>query len=178
MTPPARRRAPQPRPQRVKVKLLVAEAATQGAALLNLLNAGAVVVQPVASGMPDVPLGIVPHKLAMFFEVPFELCNRDVSVVVELVDDDQHVVTIPSLLGPQPLRIEATQRFAPIPGAPNGSPGFGNAILALEGMVLPLAPGHFYKWRCTIDGKGDPQWETSFWVPPIPLPPKIGGIEV
>lgn len=159
--------------QAVKVTILLAD---RGLAPPNmgpsLLNVG-------WNGTALLPNGVLPPAtIAVFFSFPYSMLNRDVSMLLELLDDDGRRAE--AVFGPgappQPVFFEQTLRVTGIPGSPNGSPGSGSTILEMPPTIV-AKPGTWYKWRVAIEGSSRPEWETLFWVAPRPTHTRAFGQE-
>jgi hypothetical protein len=121
------------------------------------------------------PKGLTPDScVAVFLEVPWDKCNRELPVEVQLVDEDGNAVIIHTPAGDQPVHLTNPLVIATIPGAPNGSPGCGAVVLNLQGG-LPLAPGHWYTWRVSVDSELRDDWSARFFVQRLPGVPTLGG---
>ena len=159
----------------MKVLLLLADKGTANpnAGTLNILNVGWGVTHLLPTGQT------APSALAVFFEAELAECNRQHTVVIELLDEDGHSVSLPGPAGPQPMRIQNTLVVVPPPGAPTGTVGRANIYIEFS-TGLPIPPGT-YRWKLTVDGQEDDNWVTSFWVAPPPTmphfgyPPRVGG---
>lgn len=152
----------------MKVHVLLADKGTQNpqAGTLNLLNVG-------WGGTGVNPQGMTPPAaVAMFFEAEFLECNQPVSVVLELLDEDGHVVNVPGPTGPQPMRVQQSVSIATPVGAPAGAPGKANILTEVH-PGLPLSAGS-YKWVVTIDGRTSDDWTVTFFVVSPPQPPVFG----
>lgn len=138
---------------------------------VDLLNAGwsstiAVRETPVGPVLP-------PQAVAIFYEVDFPRCNRDLALEISLVNEDGVMVQVPGPVGLQPMRIQHTVRVPTPPGQPNGSPGTGSALLEFN-PGPSLQPGA-YKWQVTLDGQHNEAWCARFYVMPPPSSPVFGG---
>lgn len=123
------------------------------------------------------PTGLTPSQaVVVLIEVPWDQCNKPLSLVLELVTEDGQPVPIPTdeSGSTEPLRFESQVLAVPPPGAPNGSPGKTSLIANLAGG-LPLNAGHWYTWRATLDGKTSSDWEVLFYVARQPMQPTFGG---
>ncbi len=136
---------------------------------LNLLGAGWNVTQILPTG------GTPDSAVAVFVEVPWDLCNRELRLTLELLDQDLNPVTVQTPDGPSTIRISQTIVVSSTPGAPNGSDGQAAVIVAIRGG-LPLAPGSWYKWRAFIEDHNDLAGEAKFFVQRQPGMPTFGGL--
>ena len=139
-----------------------------GPATLNLLNAG----WSFTTAFPSEDGGgwVLPEQaVAVFIEVDWNQLNRALSMRLELVDDDD---TAASIVGDQPAVILHELMVAPVPGAPNGTPGMAAFLASLpSGAVRVPAARRRYLWRLTIDGER--VTETGFWVDQPPSLPHL-----
>jgi hypothetical protein len=134
---------------------------------LNILGAGWSVTTTQANGL-------TPNSaLAVFVEVPWDRCNRELRLSMALVTEDGQPVAVPTADGHQPLVITQPLVIAPVPGAPNGSTGHHAMMINFQGG-LPLSPGRWYKWRVTVDGESRDDWEARFFVRRQPSAPSMG----
>lgn len=142
----------------MKIVVILADTGTQDPqGKLNLLGAGWTQTE---SG----PNGLTPDSaVAVFIEVPWDRCNRELDVVLELLTEDGHPVLLPVDGGPQPLRVGQRLVVPPPGGAPNGSPGQAALLANFQGG-LPLTPGSWYKWRVTVDKEENDAWQARFFV--------------
>ncbi|HET8658640.1 MAG TPA: hypothetical protein VFM55_06540 [Micromonosporaceae bacterium] len=124
-------------------------------------------------------IGVQPNGLsgdmavAVLIEVPWDMCNKELNVELELRSEDGEPVLVPTPGGQQPLRMTQRLVIPTPPGAPNGSPGTANLLVKLQGG-LALAPGSWYAWRVTADGKDDENWTARFFVRRQPSMPTFG----
>jgi len=99
------------------------------------------------------------QALSIFIESPWDQLNRLHSLVVELVDDEgQPTHFMPGPDGGAPVvRIESQVIVAPVPGAPNGTPGLTTVFVDLPaGSLWIPAPRRRYVWRISSEGiRGD-----------------------
>lgn len=123
------------------------------------------------------PNGLVPDQaVAVFLEVPWDRCNRDLAFVLQLLDADSQPVQLPTVED-QPsstLRVESVVTASPPPGAPNGTPGTASFFVHLQGG-LPLTAGQRYSWQVSLDGETDDAWRASFFVQRQHAPTRFGG---
>lgn len=123
------------------------------------------------------PTGLTPDSaIAVFLEVPWDRCNRELVVVLALINEDGTPVELPMPDGTQPIRFHHNIVVPSVPGAPNGSPGQATILVAIQGG-LPLAPGHWYRWQVEVGGQTDPQWHASFFVQRQASAPSFGRTE-
>ena len=140
---------------------------------MNLLNAGWTAT--TALPLPDWGWTVPDQALTVFVEAPWDQLNRLHTLVIELVDDEGHPANFmpgPDADGPV-LRIENQVVVAPVPGAPNGTPGLTTVFLDLPAGTLWIrAPRRRYIWRISIE---DVSEEIGFWVQAPLQQPVIGG---
>ncbi len=155
----------------MKINIVLADAGTQDPlGKLNLLGVGWAQTQVNPNGLtPD-------SAVAVLMEAPWDMCNRELTVILELLTEDDSPVPIPVESGPQPLKIVHRLTIPSPPGAPNGSPGTANLLAQFHGG-LPLQPGAWYHWRVQVEGKTDPMWIARFYVRRQPTAPTLGVAE-
>lgn len=146
-----------------------------GSGTLNLLNAG----WTFTTGIPVEPAGFaIPSQvLAIFVEAPWDQLNRPWPMILELVDDEAGRAQLVTGAEGAPLvdaRIEQEITVAPVPGAPNGTPGTATYLAEFPAGALRVpAARRRYIWRVTV---GADLAEVGFWVgAPTQVLPKIGG---
>ncbi len=124
------------------------------------------------------PNGLVPDQaVAVFLEVPWDRCNREMAFSLQLLDADGHPVLLPSAESAEPsaaLQVESVITATPPAGAPNGTPGTASFFVALVGG-LPLEPGQRYSWQVRLDGESDDSWRASFFVQRQQTTTRFGG---
>jgi len=149
-----------------------------GSSSVNLLNAGWSAT--TATALPgDIDGWTVPAQaLTVFIEAPWDQLNRLHTLVMTLVDDEGG----PAYFMPGParggsaVRIQQAVVVAPVPGAPNGTPGLATVFVDLPaGSLWIPAPRRRYLWQLSME---DVNEEIGFWVQ-LPLQqPVSGGIPV
>ncbi|MHB1535212.1 MAG: hypothetical protein ACYC1D_11525 [Acidimicrobiales bacterium] len=164
----------------MKVYVLLADKGTQNpqAGTLNLLNLGWTMTMPRPGPLPGEQHGIAaqmtgPQTVVVMLEVELALCNRQLTLEMELVSEDGEVVELPGPAGLQPMRITSQVMVPSPPGAPTGFPGHGNAMIEFPNG-LPLATG-VYRWQVRVNAQSHEDWSTSFFVAPLPQLPTFGG---
>lgn len=123
------------------------------------------------------PAGLVPDQaVAVFIEVPWDRCNRELAFLLQLIDADGRPVQLPSAEDESAaaIQVESVVTATPPPGAPNGTPGTASFFVHLQGG-LPLAAGQRYSWQVSLDGETDDSWRASFFVQRQQAPTRFGG---
>lgn len=164
----------------MKISVLLADKGTQNpqAGTLNLLNVGwshtalRATPMPTAAGLPQqIQLLTPPHAVAVFFEAEHQYCNHPVELTISLVDEDDHIISMPGPAGSQPVHIVQNIVIASPPQAPIGSPGRGNILIEIvPGLSIP--PGT-YNWKVTLAGQEDADWRARFYVLPAQQQPSM-----
>ncbi|MCP4085339.1 MAG: hypothetical protein GY745_09865 [Actinomycetia bacterium] len=108
-----------------------------------------------------------PHAVAVIIEVPWDMTNRRMEVVVELLDSDGHPVAPRG----NPVRLVRPMEAGRPPGHPIGAPVTG-LVTTLNVNGLPLENGARYEWRISVDGTSLAHWSRAFSVVAAPTPPK------
>ncbi len=156
----------------MKVAVLLADKGTVNPQVgtLNLLNVG----WQVTHVNPQLGIGapLPPQAVAIFYEVDFDKCNRDIELKVELVNQDGNVIDLMGPAGPQPMILRQQIRVSSVAGMPNGSPGSGN--LLLEFVPGPVLEPGGYEWRVTLAGVHNDDWSAKFHVMAPPQAPVLG----
>jgi hypothetical protein len=162
----------------VKVYVLLADRGTQNpqSGTLSLLNVGWAVTQlrrPMVQGAPaGAALVTAPQVVVVLIEAELGMCNRSLTLEIELLSDDGDVVEIPGLPGPQAVRLEQSIMVPSPAGVPTGFPGHATAMMELP-TGLPLAPG-IYRWQARVNGREEDGWSASFYVAAPPQSPTFG----
>jgi len=163
----------------VKVYVLLADRGAQNPqnGTLSLLNVGWTVTQLRRVLGPGVPPGIAPlvtgpQVVVVFLEAELAMCNRPLSLQLELLTEDGGVVEIPGPSGSQPVRLDQPIMVPSPAGVPTGFPGRATAMMELP-TGLPLAPG-IYRWQARVNGKEEDEWSALFYVAAPPQPPTFG----
>jgi hypothetical protein len=113
-----------------------------------------------------------PHVVVVFIEAELGMCNKNLTLEVELLTEDGEVVEIPGPNGPQAVRLEQ-QIMVPSPaGLPTGFPGHATSMMELP-TGLPLPPG-IYRWQARVNSKLEDDWSARFYVAAQPPPPTFG----
>jgi hypothetical protein len=139
---------------------------------ISLLNAGwsFTTAMPLPAGDYTLP----GQALAVFLEAPWDALNKPHAAVIELLDDEMHHAELsdPESGGWKQAKIEVPITVPPVPGAPNGMPGYAHLVIDLPpGAIRIPSARRRYLWRITI---GESQGEVGFWVDLPPPQPKVG----
>ena len=128
----------------------------------TLVNAGRhrLVARKTDSGhwtLPDL-------VLAVFIEAEWEQLNKQLELIMELVDGQNRPAYLRS--GPdnggEVARIRSWVTVGPVPGAPDGMPGRLTHLWEFRaGSLWIPAPGRRYVWQCSI---GEDRGRFGFWV--------------
>jgi len=140
---------------------------------LNLLNVGWTNTQAQPG---DDGTWILPEQaVSVFIEVEWNKVNRQLPFELQLVDED----SVPARIGDpeggtRELVFKHEVVVAPVPHAPNGTPGHEALLVGFAtGVILLPAPNRWYRWIAKLDGR--PIAETGFWVEKAPDLPTMGG---
>lgn len=163
----------------VKLYVLLADRGTHNpqAGTLSLLNVGWAVTQlrrhmsPVARA-PATSLMTGPCVVVVFIEAELGMCNKTLTLEMELLTEDGDIVEIPGQAGPQAVRLEQPIMVPSPPGVPTGFPGHATAMMELP-TGLPLVPG-IYRWQARVNGKEDDDWSAHFYVAAPPQQATFG----
>lgn len=162
----------------MKLYVLLADRGTQNPhnGTLSLLNVGWSITQlrrVLGPAVADIaPLVTGPHVVVVFIEAELAMCNRNLTLQIELMTEDGNVVDIPGPSGHQPVRLEQLIMVPSPAGVPTGFPGRATAMMELP-TGLPLAPG-IYRWQARLNGKEEQDWSAQFYVAAPPQPPTFG----
>ena len=163
----------------VKVYVLVADRGAQNPqnGTLSLLNVGWSVTQLRRVLGPATPPGAAqlvtgPQVVVVFMEAELAMCNKNLTLQIELLTEDGDVVEIAGQAGNQPVRLEQAIMVPSPAGVPTGFPGRATAMMELP-TGLPLAPG-IYRWQVRVNGKEESDWSALFYVAALPQPPTFG----
>jgi hypothetical protein len=110
--------------------------------------------------------------VVVFMEAELGMCNKTLTLEVELLTEDGQVVAIPGPAGVQSVRLEQPIIVPSPPGVPTGFPGHATAMMELP-TGLPLGPG-IYRWQASINGRMEDDWSAPFYVAAPPQPPTFG----
>ncbi len=163
----------------MKIYVLLADRGTHNShtGTLSLLNVGWAVTplrrppgQPAADPASSLVTG--PYVVVVFIEAELGMCNRTLTLEVELLTEDGHVVAIQGPAGSQAVRLEQAIIVPSPPGVPTGFPGHATAMMDLP-TGLPLAPG-IYRWQARVNGRVEDDWSAHFFVAAPPQPPTFG----
>jgi hypothetical protein len=163
----------------VKIYVLLADRGTHNTqtGTLNLLNVGWAVIHlrppPGQSAADPAPLLVTgPYVVVVFIEAELGMCNKTLTLEVELLTEDGQVVAIPGPAGVQSVRLEQQIIVPSPPGVPTGFPGHATAMMELP-TGLPLGAG-IYRWQASINGRMEDDWSARFYVAAPPQPPTFG----
>lgn len=140
----------------MKVTMMIADAAQAVGGKLYILGGGWSVIGPDPA----------PFAIAIKIEVPWGEANRPHTLTLSLLDADARPVSVPTPQGEQPLQIKQEFEVGRPPGLPAGTPL--DAVLALNFLPIPLAPGGRYVWRLAIND--DTKEEVAFLTRPKRTP--------
>lgn len=164
---------------RVKLYVLLAERGAQNGqnGTVSLLSVGWTVTHLRRVIGPGVPAGIAPwvtgpQVVVVFLEAELAMCNRQLSLQLELLNEDGAVVDIPGPSGHQPVRLDQPLMVPSPAGVPTGFPGRATTMMELP-TGLPLAPG-IYRWQARVNGRAEDDWSALFYVAAPPQPPTFG----
>ena len=101
-----------------------------------------------------------PSALAVKLEVPWDESNRQHTLRLALIDDDDQPV-IP-IGGEKPFEITGGFEVGRPTGLPPGTPL--DNVLALNFPPMPLERGKRYIWRMWIDDQSQDDWQVAFLV--------------
>ena len=101
-----------------------------------------------------------PFAIAVLFEVPWHLTNRQHVFRLELIDLDGNPVSVETPNGAEPLLIEGQFEAGRAPGTRTGT-GV-NVPLALNHGPVPLPPGSHFEWRLSVNGETQDDWRLAF----------------
>ena len=163
----------------VKLYVLLADRGAHNAqnGTLSLLNVGWAVTQlrrhiNQGPAVPAPALMTPPCVVVVFLEAELAMCNKTLTLEMELLTEDGQVVEIPGQVGQQAVRLEQPIMVPSPPGVPTGFPGHATAMMELP-TGLPLAPG-IYRWQARVNGKEDDDWSAHFYVAAPPQQATFG----
>jgi hypothetical protein len=163
----------------VKIYVLLADKGTQNPhnGTLSLLNVGWAVTQlrrPMGPAMATSPQPLLtgPQVVVVLIEAELAMCNRSLTLEIELLTEDGDVVEIAGPAGPQAVRLEQLLMVPSPSGVPTGFPGRATAMMELP-TGLPLSPG-IYRWQARVNGREDDDWSAHFYVAAPPQAPTFG----
>lgn len=136
----------------MKLTMLLADAAQAVGGKLYILGGGWSLAGPEPT----------PMALAIKIAVPWIEANRQHTLRVALLDEDEQAVRVPTPRGDVPFEIHSTFEAGRPPGIPHGTPL--DVAFALSIPPLPLRPGGRYLWRCFINDSTDDAWQASFTI--------------
>ena len=127
---------------------------------LNIIGGGWSVTGPVPT----------PSAVAVWIEIPWDQANATHHVVLELTDEDGHLVMVPTGEGGvSPVQIQADVQVGRPPGLKVGTPL--DAPFAVNVGPLPLNPDSRFSWNLYIDGETQSDWRATFTTRPAPEAP-------
>ncbi len=163
----------------MKIYVLLADKGAQNPhnGTVSLLNVGWTVTQLRRQIGPTTaeggqPLLTGPQVVVVFIEAELALCNRALTLEIELLTEDGDVVEIPGPGGSQSVRLEQSLMVPSPSGVPTGFPGRATAMMDLP-TGLPLAPG-IYRWQVRVNGNEEDDWSAHFYVAAPPQAPTFG----
>ena len=163
----------------MKIYVLLAEKGAQNPhngtlSLLNVCWAGTQLRRPMGPpvGEGAQPLLSGPQVVVVLIEAELAMCNRSLTLEIELLTEDGDVVEIPGPTGPQAVRLEQTLMVPSPSGVPTGFPGRASSMMELP-TGLPLSPG-IYRWQVRVNGKEEDDWSAHFYVASPPQAPTFG----
>jgi hypothetical protein len=163
----------------VKIYVLLADRGTHNTqtGTLNLLNVGWAITHlrpPPGQAGPETASALTtgPSVVVVFIEAELAMCNKTLSLEIELLTEDGQVVAIPGPAGPQAVRLEQPIIVPSPPGVPTGFPGHATAMMELP-TGIPLAAG-IYRWQARVNARVEDEWSAQFYVAAPPQPPTFG----
>ncbi|MGH9322921.1 MAG: DUF6941 family protein [Vicinamibacteria bacterium] len=145
---------------KVKVTMLLADAAQEVGGKLYILGGGWSIIGPDPATF----------AIAVYMQTPWDQANLRRSFRLELLDADGQPVVMSMPNGDeQKLVIEGQHEAGRPPGLKPGTPLDGAFAVNFAGMPLP--PGQRLEFRLSIDGETDEDWTLPFTTRP-PAEPK------
>jgi hypothetical protein len=138
-------------PNPIRVTMMLADHAQAADGKLNVIGGGWSVTGP----------GPVPFAIAMIFEVPWNLANREHRFRLELIDRDGNAVIAGTPEGDQPIALEGGFEVGRPPGTPVGTP-FTMPVAINVPSPPPIPPGGRYEWRLEVNGETREDWRLGF----------------
>jgi hypothetical protein len=159
----------------MKIRLVLADTGRVVGAAASLLNAGWTATTAIV--VPGGGWTLPGQALAAFLEAPWDQLNKPHLLKLELVDDEGKVVQLAAQEGvDREALITYPVIVQPVPGAPNGTPGYATVLVDLTAGTLRIpAPRHRYIWRAVIEDDPEGTDEIGFWVNAPAQQPTIGG---
>jgi hypothetical protein len=137
----------------LKVTMMLADHAAAVAGKLYISGGGWSITGPAPT----------PGAIAMDVKVPWDEREHEHELVLDLLDADGQPVLVPTPMGVEPLRIEATLALDLTGIDPAVRPGQSlDAPFAINYGPVPLAPGGRYEWRLSVNGHQDDAWRLPF----------------
>lgn len=115
-------------------------------------------VMMAGAGWSQVGSGVFTSALALMAKIPWDMTERPIRIHAELVDEDGRNV----LINANPLAFDIELEVARPTHLRPGSDVDQN--LAIQIPPIALAPGRSYEWRVTVDGRGNREWNRTFFV--------------
>jgi len=144
----------------VRATILLADYAQVAEGKLNIIGGGWSVTGPNPT----------PSAVAVRIEVPWDQANTQHHIVLELTDEDGHLVMVPNGEGgSSPVQVQADLQVGRPPGLKSGTPL--DAPFAVNVGPLPLVPGTRYSWNLHINGETEADWRATFSTRPMPDAP-------
>ena len=138
---------------RLKVTMLLADAAQVVAGKLYILGGGWSVMSPHPTHM----------AIALKIEVPWDKAEQEYNWELTLVDSDGRRV-LHAEHGNRPIQHRGQFHVHRPAGAEPGIPI--DFALVVDAGVLTLPPGRRYVWHFTVDGTADDSWQLGFTTRP------------
>ena len=139
-------------PSRIRVILLLADAAQVADGKLFILGAGLGMIPPSPS----------PLAIAMKIDVPWDRANRVHDWKLELLDADG----LPVLMGDRPIIVAGQFEVGRSDQGQEGTALMVPLAVNFSGLTLPA--GQRFVWRLAIDNDTEPDWQVGFAVGAAP----------
>lgn len=140
--------------RRVKLSLMLAQAASDAGGLLHVINGGWTQMGPEP----------MPYAIAGTMELPWDSAGVPQKIRFELLDDQGKPIMNGDPEGKQPVRVDGEWNVAPAPGVPRGTPL--SSPIAINLPPQALTPGCRYEWRAEINGETHEDWRLGFAIRP------------
>jgi hypothetical protein len=139
-------------PSRIRVTLMLADAAQVADSKLYILGGGLALIPPTPS----------PLAIAMKIDVPWDRANTLHDWKLELLDADG----LPVLMGDRPVIVAGQFEVGRSDQVQEGTALPMPVAVNFSGLALPA--GQRYVWRLAIDDGTEPDWQIGFAVAPAP----------